>query len=91
MERTLTALKGNSGGVCELMKDRDSVAEDAHQCYYCTDFAYMSLIQCKLHKISYCISHQIMCECPPSNINVIYRYSTKELMQLETSINEACN
>ena len=44
MERTLTALKGNSGGVCELMKDRDSVAEDAHQCYYCTDFAYMSVI-----------------------------------------------
>jgi hypothetical protein len=40
-----------------IMENRDNVAEDAHQCYYCTDFAYMSLVKCTHHKIHYCLYH----------------------------------
>lgn len=40
-----------------LMEKRDEVPEDAHQCFYCTDFAYMSMINCKYHKINYCLYH----------------------------------
>jgi hypothetical protein len=41
----------------KMMPDRDNVAEDAHQCFYCTDFAYNSYIRCKEHKIHYCLYH----------------------------------
>jgi C5HC2 zinc finger len=74
----------------ELMKDRDSVAEDANQCFYCTDFAYMSMIHCKHHKINYCINHSILCHCPADQVKLIYRYSTKELDQMDRHISEAC-
>jgi histone demethylase JARID1 len=39
------------------MANRENVAEDQHQCYYCTDFCYVSLIKCKNHKIHYCLFH----------------------------------
>lgn len=40
-----------------VMQDRDKVAEDHFQCNYCTDFAYISVIKCKFHKICYCLYH----------------------------------
>jgi hypothetical protein len=46
-----------------IMENRENVAEDAHQCYYCTDFAYMSMIKCTYHKIHYCLYHSFMCGC----------------------------
>lgn len=72
-----------------MMKDRDQVAEDAHQCYYCTDFAYISVVHCMHHKIHYCIYHQILCDCPPENIKLVYRYSSAELDQMEKDIAKA--
>lgn len=30
----------------KVMEDRDAVSEDKHQCNYCTDFAYCSMIHC---------------------------------------------
>ena len=89
LEKTLKVVTGTGQG-SQMMKDRDLVAEDAHQCHYCTDFAYMSMISCKVHKINYCITHQILCQCPPANITLIYRYSNKELDQMEKMIVEAC-
>ena len=44
-------------GKWTLLADREEVPEDAHQCYYCTDFAYLSMVQCKHHKIHYCLLH----------------------------------
>jgi hypothetical protein len=76
--------------VSELMPDRDAVPEDQYQCYFCTDFAYTSVIQCKQHKYHYCISHNLLCECPPANIKLIYRYSTKELELMERRLWDAC-
>ena len=76
--------------VYEMLPNRDNVSEDYYQCKYCTDFAYLSMIHCKVHKINYCISHQILCQCPPQNVKVIYRYSSKELDQLERRVNDAC-
>jgi hypothetical protein len=54
-----TLLLKDSGGALgvEMMKDRDQVAEDAHPCFYCIDFAYLSMIHCRHHKINYCINH----------------------------------
>lgn len=43
--------------VIEEMKDRENVLGDAHQCFYCTDFAYISHIKCNTHKIHYCLYH----------------------------------
>ena len=40
-----------------LMANREEVPEDEHQCFYCTDFAYVSMIKCKNHKIHYCLYH----------------------------------
>jgi hypothetical protein len=45
------------GLVLKLMEDRANVAEDAYQCQYCTDFAYISVIKCKNHKYHYCLYH----------------------------------
>lgn len=72
------------------MPERDKVAEDAHQCYYCTDFAFLSMIQCKHHKINYCLMHQVMCGCSKENLTLVYRYSTKELDRLERMIADSC-
>ncbi len=55
----------------EMIKDRDNVAEDHYQCFYCTDFAYISLLHCKNHKINYCIYHNILCKCPRDIITLI--------------------
>jgi len=41
------------------------------------DFAYISVIQCKFHKINYCIYHDILCKCQPDQIKLVYRYSTR--------------
>jgi histone demethylase JARID1 len=41
----------------EMMEKRDDVAEDQYQCYYCTDYSYVSVVQCRKHKINYCIHH----------------------------------
>ena len=76
LERTL----GRQG---EMMAERDSVAEDAHQCHYCTDWAYLSYVQCRHHKINYCIVHQLLCHCPPQNVRLVYRYTSRELDQME--------
>lgn len=48
------------------------------------------MIQCKHHKSHYCLMHQIMCGCPKENLNLIYRYSTKELERMDKLINDAC-
>jgi hypothetical protein len=61
------------------MPNRDNVSEDQHQCYYCTDFCYISLIKCKTHKIHYCLFHEFMCGCKNHGIEIVYRFSTKEL------------
>jgi len=45
------------------MANRDAVMEDAHQCHYCTDFAYFSMIRCSQCKINYCIWHNVHCGC----------------------------
>lgn len=73
------------------MEDRENVAEDAHQCNYCTDFAYLSVLRCKNHKIKYCINHGLVCGCPIENIQLVYRYSTKELEKLDQKIKDVGN
>jgi hypothetical protein len=73
------------------MDERDHVAEDHYQCHYCTDFAYISVILCKVHNFHYCIYHQIMCGCSQENIKLIYRYSTKELDEMEKTLAESCS
>ena len=30
--------------VTKLLENREQIPEDAHQCHYCTDFAYFSMI-----------------------------------------------
>lgn len=72
------------------MEARDEVPEDQFQCYYCTDFAYISVIHCTYHKYHYCISHQVLCQCPPEHIKLIYRFSSRELDLMERKISEAC-
>ena len=34
-----------------VMENRDKVPEDRHQCKFCTDFAYASMIKCNVCKI----------------------------------------
>ena len=41
----------------KMMEKREEVPEDNHQCFYCTDFAFMSMFHCKHHKINYCLYH----------------------------------
>ena len=65
-------------------------AEDAHQCFYCTDFAYLSVVHCRNHKINYCIYHEIRCGCPASEVQLLYRHSNDKLTHFETSIMEEC-
>ena len=63
----------------KIMDNRDQVTEDAHQCHYCTDFAYMSMINCRNCKINYCIWHGVMCGCSVPKIQLIYRFSSDEM------------
>lgn len=35
-----------------IMQDRDNVEGDAHQCKYCTDLCYLSMIKCIEHTVS---------------------------------------
>jgi tRNA A22 N-methylase len=72
------------------MADREKVAEDAHQCFYCTDFAYLGMVQCKHHKNHYCVMHQVMCGCPRENLTLVYRFTTKELERLDRLITDSC-
>jgi len=65
--------------ICTLMADRDKVSEDAHQCHYCTDFAYTSMIHCEFCQINYCTSHSFMCGCAVPSLSLVYRYSNEEL------------
>ena len=65
-----------------LLEDREKVAEDAHQCHYCTDFAYLSMIKCDSCKIHYCIWHQFQCGCCVPDVKLVYRWSNKELEQM---------
>lgn len=39
------------------MENRDAVPEDAHQCNFCTDLAYSSMVHCEYCQINYCTSH----------------------------------
>ena len=43
-EKFEQARKGNYEAT--LMPNRQQVSEDAHQCFYCTDFCYLSMIRC---------------------------------------------
>ena len=42
-----------------MMKDRDSVDEDAHQCKYCTDLCYLSFAMCKVHTMTENVDKQV--------------------------------
>jgi len=47
MQATISDLLVKAGSkrpIFEIMENRDEVSEDDHQCYYCTDFAYLSMI-----------------------------------------------
>ena len=48
------------------------------------------MFHCKEHKINYCLYHHIMCGCKRDTLQIIYRYSTKELDQMLKKIEEAC-
>ena len=62
--------------ITKLMENRDQIAEDAHQCQYCTDFAYFSLLRCSHCNIHYCIWHNVLCGCNAPSIQLVYRFST---------------
>mmetsp|Transcript_52821 Transcript_52821/g.72353 ORF Transcript_52821/g.72353 Transcript_52821/m.72353 type:complete len:118 (+) Transcript_52821:1416-1769(+) len=70
-------LKGYN--VYKIMDNRQDVVEDAHQCKFCTDFTYVSMIFCSKHKYQYCLHHDIMCGCAVPALQLVYRYSTEEL------------
>jgi len=61
------------------MEDRDNVPEDTHQCQYCTDFAFCSMVHCEYCQVNYCISHTFMCGCAVPTLSLVYRYSNEEL------------
>ncbi|CDW79070.1 lysine-specific demethylase 5b [Stylonychia lemnae] len=75
----------------QIMAQRENVPEDQHQCNFCTDFAYLSMIYCTKHKFNYCLFHEIMCGCGPHQIRLIYRFTTKELEKLEKNIKDSCS
>ena len=61
------------------MEDRENVAEDKHQCNYCTDFTYASMVHCEFCQFNYCLSHSFMCGCAAPTLSLVYRYTTEEL------------
>ena len=60
----------------KIMDNADLVQEDAHQCFYCTDFAFASMIWCAKCERHYCIYHGVICGCASSQVELVYRYST---------------
>jgi len=69
-----------------MMPNREHIQEDAYQCYYCTDFCYISIVRCLHHKIQYCLYHDFMCGCKYDNIVIDYRYSNAELEDMERTL-----
>lgn len=69
--------------IVKAMPNREQVPEDAHQCHYCTDFAYFSLINCTNCNINYCIWHNVHCGCNVPAVQLIYRFSNEELRSLK--------
>lgn len=65
--------------IVKAMPNREQVSEDAHQCHFCTDFAYFSLIHCSKCDINYCIWHNVHCGCNVPAVQLIYRFSNEEL------------
>ena len=76
--------------VFEMLEDRSKVAEDAYDCHYCTDYTYLSMVDCKFHKFQYCLNHMLMCGCKSDQVQLVYRYSTKELERFERIISDSC-
>ena len=74
----MRALK-KAGPSWELLPNREKVAEDAHQCFYCTDFAYASMIKCTRCVRQYCIYHGLLCGCGKPHVSLVYRHSSEEL------------
>ena len=68
------------------MPNRDQVPEDAHQCHFCTDFAYFSQIRCSKCNICYCIWHNVHCGCSVPAVQLVYRFSVKELRDMKAKI-----
>jgi len=68
------------------MENREAVPEDAHQCHYCTDFAYFSLIHCSKCNLNYCIWHNVMCGCNVPAVQLLYRFSSEELKAYKARI-----
>jgi len=72
-----------------MLENRENVTEDAHQCHYCTDFAYFSMIVCKNCNIHYCIWHNVHCGCTVPVVQLVYRFSTEEIKLYKTKISQA--
>lgn len=53
---------------------------------FCTDFAYISVVKCKHHKFAYCLYHQLICGCSFDNLEVLYRFTIKEMVEWERRI-----
>ena len=73
----------------KLMENREAISEDAHQCHYCTDFAYFSLIHCSRCNMNYCIWHNVMCGCNVPFVQLVYRFSTEELRAYKAKVAQA--
>jgi histone demethylase JARID1 len=73
----------------QAMQDRENVAEDTHQCKFCTDFAYLSLVHCTVHNYDYCIQHKLLCGCKGTDVKVIYRYSNAEMDRMLKDVTDA--
>ena len=63
----------------KMLENREKTAEDAHQCRYCTDFTYLSMVKCNKCDIQFCIWHTFQCGCSVPHIQLVYRYSNEEL------------
>ena len=72
------------------MEARETVPEDAHQCQFCTDFAYASMLSCSKCKFQYCICHGLMCGCPVPLVQLVYRWTTEELQNMLAKVESQC-
>jgi hypothetical protein len=80
IEKALSAFKHDKKSpIASIMENEASVPEDSHQCHYCTDFAYASMLLCGSCKFQYCIYHGLMCGCEPPILKLVYRFATSEL------------
>ncbi len=59
------------------------------QCKFCTDLVYLSYIKCLRCSIVYCIHHQFMCGCAAPHVQLKYRFSNNELLDLMNKIEYA--